>query len=49
MMPHHAKGHMFHYGLIYDSQKLEITQMSHEIRMNTENVIHLHNGILLSY
>jgi hypothetical protein len=25
------------------------TQMSHKGRMDTENVIHLHNGILLSY
>jgi hypothetical protein len=39
------QGHMFHYvhsGLIYDSQKLETTQMSHDRRMDTENVVHLH-------
>jgi hypothetical protein len=40
------QGHMFHYvhsGLICDSQKLETTQMSHDGRMDTENVVHLHN------
>jgi hypothetical protein len=36
-------------GLICDSPKLETTQMSHERRMDTENVVHLHNGVLLSY
>jgi hypothetical protein len=44
--------HVFHYvhsGLICDSQKLETTQMSHDRRMDTENVVHLHNGILFSY
>jgi hypothetical protein len=30
-------------------QKLERTQMSLNRRMDTENVIHLHNGVLLSY
>jgi hypothetical protein len=47
-----ALGHMFHYihsGLICESQKLETTQMSHNKRMDSENVIHLHNEILLSY
>jgi hypothetical protein len=34
---------------ICDSQKLETTQMSHKRRMDTENVVHLHNGILLSH
>ena len=41
--------HIFHYvhtGHIYDSKKLETTQMSHNRRMDTENVVHLHNGIL---
>jgi hypothetical protein len=49
---HHATGYMFHYvhrGLVCDSQKLETTQISHDRRMDTENVVHLHNGILLSY
>jgi hypothetical protein len=44
-------GHMFHYvhsSLIYNNQKLERTQMSLNKRMDTENVVHLHNGVLLS-
>jgi hypothetical protein len=44
------QGHIFHYvhgGLICDSHKLETTQMSQDRRMDTENVVHLHNGILL--
>jgi hypothetical protein len=39
-------GHVFHYvlsGLICDNQKLETTQMSHDRRMDMENVVHLHN------
>ena len=43
---------MFHYvysKLIYHSQKLELTQMSLNRGMNTVNVVHLHNGLLLSY
>ena len=43
---------MLHYvysSLIYNSQKLERMQMSLNRRMDTENVVHLHNGILLSY
>jgi hypothetical protein len=46
------QGHMFHYvnsSLICDRQKLETTQKSHKERMDTENVIPLHNGIILSY
>jgi hypothetical protein len=35
--------------LIYKSQKLERTQMSLNKGMDTENVAHLHNGVLLSY
>jgi hypothetical protein len=35
--------------LIYNSQKLERTQMSLNRRMDIENVVHLHNGVLLSY
>jgi hypothetical protein len=38
-----------HSYLVCDSQKLETTQMSHDRRMGTENAVHLHNGILLSY
>ena len=45
-------GHMLHYvhsSLIYNSQKLERTQMPLNKGMDTENVVHLHNGVLLSY
>jgi hypothetical protein len=48
--PTMPQGHLFHYvhsGLICDSQKLEILQMSHDRKMDTENVVHLHNRILL--
>jgi hypothetical protein len=38
-----------HNSLIYNSQKLERTQMSLNRGMDRENVIHLHNGVLLSY
>ena len=47
-MPH---GHMFQYvhsGYIWDSHKLEITQISHNRRMDTESVVPLHNRILFS-
>ena len=49
--PSMPQGHVFHYihsNLVCDSQKLETTQMSYNRRMNTENVVHLHNQILLS-
>jgi hypothetical protein len=40
--------HYIHHSLIYNSQKLERTQMP--LRgMDTKNVVHLHNGVLLSY
>jgi hypothetical protein len=42
---------MFHYihsSFIYNSQNLERTQMSLNREMDTENVVHLHNGVLLS-
>ena len=45
-------GHMLHYvhsSLIYNSQKLERTQMYLNRGMDTENVVHLQNGVLLSY
>ena len=35
--------------LIYNSQKLETTQMCLNRGMDIENVVHLHNGVLLSY
>jgi hypothetical protein len=38
-----------HSSLIYNSQKLERTQMPLNRGMNTENVVHSHNGVLLSY
>jgi hypothetical protein len=41
--------HYVHSSLIYNSQKLERTQMSFNRGMDTENVVHLNNGILLSY
>ena len=41
--------HYVHSSLIYNSQKLERTQMPLNRAMDTENVVHLHNGILLSY
>ena len=41
--------HYVHRSLIYNSQKLERTQMSFNRGMNTENVVHLHNGVLLSF
>jgi len=47
-----SQEHLFYYvhaGLNCDSQKLETTHMSHNWRIDTENVVHLHNGILHSY
>jgi hypothetical protein len=41
--------HSVHSSLIYNSQKLERTQMSLNRGMDTENVVHLNNGVLLSY
>jgi hypothetical protein len=39
-----------HRSLIYNSQKLERTQMSLNRGMDLEkNVVYLHNGVLLSY
>ena len=38
-----------HSSLIYNSQKLERTQMSLKRGMDTENVVHSHVGVLLSY
>jgi hypothetical protein len=43
---------MFHYhhsSLIYNNWKLKTTQMSLNRGMDTENVVHLHNGVLVSY
>jgi hypothetical protein len=41
--------HYVHSRPIYYSQKLERTQMSLNRGMDTENVVYLHNGVLLSY
>jgi hypothetical protein len=41
--------HYVHSSLIYNTQKLERTQMPLTRGMDTENVVHLHNGVLLSY
>ena len=38
-----------HSSLIYNSQKLERTQMSFNRGMDIERVVHLHSGVLLSY
>jgi hypothetical protein len=38
-----------HSSLIYNSQKLERTQISLNRGMDAENVVHLYKGILLSY
>jgi hypothetical protein len=40
---------MFIAAFVYNSQKLERTQMPLNRGMDTENGVHLHNGILLSY
>ena len=45
---HRGTCYTVYSSLICDSQKLEITQMSYNRRMDTENVVHLHNGIPLS-
>jgi predicted ABC-type sugar transport system permease subunit len=39
---------MFIAAFVYNSQKLERTQMSFNRGMNTGIVVHLYNGILLS-
>jgi hypothetical protein len=43
---------MLHYvqrSLIYNKQKLETTQMFFNRGMDTMNVVHLHNGVLIIY
>jgi hypothetical protein len=34
---------------VHSNQKLEITHMSPGRGMDTENVVHLHSGVLLTY
>jgi hypothetical protein len=41
-MPQAQVFHYIHSSLICDSQKLETAQMSHNRRMDAENMIHLH-------
>jgi hypothetical protein len=38
--------HYDHRSLVFNSQKLERTQMSLKRGMDTENVVHLHNGAI---
>jgi hypothetical protein len=38
-----------HSNFICNIQKLETTQMPLNLRIDTENVVHLHNGILITY
>jgi hypothetical protein len=41
--------HYVHSSLIYNSQKLGRTQISLKRGMDTENVVHLHNRVLIGY
>ena len=41
--------HYVHSSFMYNSQKLERTQMSSNRGVDTKNVVHLHNGVLLRY
>ena len=38
-----------HHSTVYNSQDMEATQMSISRRMDKKAVVHIHNGILLSY
>jgi hypothetical protein len=38
--------HDVHSGLFCDGLNLGTTQMSHNRKMDTENMVHLHNGII---
>jgi len=51
MLQHVIRTHdpLCYSSLIYNSQKLEIIQMPLNRGMDTENVVHLHNGVLHSY
>jgi hypothetical protein len=43
---------MLHYvysNLTYNTRNLERTQMSFNTGMDTENVVHLYNGVVFSY
>lgn len=41
-----TQGHFLNY--VYKSQKLETTEMFFNLRKDNANVVHLHNGLLLS-
>ena len=41
--------HYAHSSLNYSSQKLETTHMSFNRGMDTENMVHLHNGVHLHF
>jgi hypothetical protein len=41
--------HYVHSSIIYNSQKLLTTQMPLNRGKDTENVVQLHNGVLLRY
>ena len=46
------QGHLHNYvhsSLIHTSQNLETTKMSFNQRIDKEDEVHLHNGVLLSY
>ena len=46
------QGHVLHHvpsGFLHNEQEIEITQMPLNQTMATDNVVHLHNGILRSY
>jgi len=38
-----------HCSTVYNSQDMEVTQMSIGRQMDKEVVVHIHNGVLLSY
>jgi hypothetical protein len=46
IVEHVSLFHYVHSSLIYNSQKLERTQMSLNKGMDAENVVHVHNGVL---
>ena len=51
-MLQHTTGHMLHHvhsSLIYNSQKMKRSQMPFNRGMETESVVHLHNGVLQRY
>lgn len=52
MMLQHSQGHWLNYvhgSFIHNSQTLETTYMTLYWQAGTQNVVCLHNGILLSY